>query len=123
MKIQRFGTERVGLTISGNVKNREPEIVSIEFPGGCVDVTRARDGEDADYWVHLRVFNARHPNRFDGDGEETSHVSDGRIDLFSKHASDCDAGDLNHPDLYHLAVRVTRDSVAAKREEQPISAS
>ncbi len=109
MKLIRFGSERVGLKINGDHRKPEPETVSIEFPGGAVDVTRAKDGENADYWVHLRVSNARHPNRFDGDGEQNAHVSDGRIDLFSKHASDCDAGDLEHPDLYHIAVRVTRD--------------
>lgn len=39
---------------------------------------------------------------------EPAKVSDGRIDLLHKHASEADAGDLENPDLYHLAVRVTR---------------
>src|SRR6185437_2028912 len=108
MKILRRGSERVALEITGQPKNREPEIVSIEFPGGQVDVTRAKDGEDADYWVHLSVNHPFDPNRFDGDQMEPAKVTDGRIDLLHSHASDVDAGDLRHPDLYHLAVRVTR---------------
>ncbi len=108
IKLERFGSDVVGIKITGNVKRCEPECVRVDFPGGQVDVTRARDGEDADYWIHVRVYNADDPNRFPGDGLEPAKLTDARLDIYGKHASDSDLGDFADPKLYHLAVRVTR---------------
>lgn len=111
MKIQSFGTDGVGIRITGKVKNREPEFVRIEFPGGQVEVVRARDGADADYWVHLKVYPANHPDRYPGDDLESARVTDARLDITGKHASDSKLGDFNNPNLYHMAVRVTREGL------------
>lgn len=93
--------------ISGDPHNQEPTHVRIRPPGGEIDVVRVKDGAGADYWVHLHVFHPKSDEVATGD-ELPSRVTDGRIDLKHKHASECNAGDLTHPDLYHLAVRVTR---------------
>jgi len=111
VKCKSCGTDGVGLTITGDPKNREPEFVRIEFPGGQVEVVRARDGADADYWVHLKVYRADSPDRWPGDGLQPASVTDGRMDIYGKHAAESIVGDLNHPKLYHLAVRVTRDEL------------
>ena len=108
MKLQSFGTDGVGVRITGKPKNCEPEFVRIEFPGGQVEVVRAKDGEDADYWVHLKVYPENHPDRWPGDGLEAARATDARLDIIGKHASDSDIGDFENPNLYHMAVRVTR---------------
>src|SRR6266446_10255385 len=108
MKLERFGSEVTGSTIKGDPRNPEPEAFRVDFPGGRVEVTRARDGADADYWVHLRVYTAKDQDRWPGDALEPARVTDARLDIHNKHASDSNLGDFAHPDLYHLALRVTR---------------
>jgi hypothetical protein len=112
MKLKRMGTEVVGVEITGDPKNQEPECFRVELPGARLDVTRAKDGVDADYWVHLRVYTARDPDRWPGDGLEPARVTDARLDIHGKHANDSNIGDFENPDLYHMAVRVTRDGGA-----------
>lgn len=104
MKLQRFGSERVGLEITGDPKNKEPEIVTVDFPGGQVEVTRARDGLGADYWVHVKVNHPRNSMRYPDDGYEDGHVTDTRIDIHGKAPMDL----VKDKNFYHLAVRVTR---------------
>lgn len=106
-KIAWDGEQAAVVEITGNPRNQEPTHMRIRFPGGEVDVTRVTDGPDADYWVHVRV---NHPKDDDVklEGVEAARLTDGRIDVKGKHASECDAGDLENPDMYHLAVRITR---------------
>jgi len=111
MKLQfPAGSDVALIRITGNVKNREPAHVRIAFPGGDVEVVRAKDGEDADYWVHLRV------NR-PGDGQyikgetDTAKIIDARIDAHNtgNGSSYQDTKKFNNADIYHLAVRVGRE--------------
>lgn len=104
---RKCGDDAAMVFITGDPRNAEPTHVRIVFPGGEVEVTRAKDGADADYWCHIRVVH-KSDDEVVVDGEKPAHVTDGRIDIKGKHASESDAGDLNHPELYHLAVRVTR---------------
>ncbi len=108
-KIYKDGDDAARVEITGDPRNQEPTHVRICFPGGEVEVTRAKDGPDADYWCHVRIVRP-HDDEVVVHGERPATVTDGRIDVKGKHASDAAAGDLNHPDLYHLAVRVTRST-------------
>jgi len=119
MKLERNGTESARVVITGDPRNREPEHVRVDFPGGQVEVVRARDGTDADYWVHLRVYGENHPDRWPGDGLEAARVTDARLDIVGKHASDSDIGDFENPNLYHMAVRVTREGVRQMAQRSP----
>ena len=76
------------------------------FPGGAVSVVRTNDG---DYWVHVAVANRwNDPQGLEFD-HELARITDARLDITGKHASQVDAGDFKDPGLYHLAVRVTRE--------------
>ena len=104
LKVVSFGSEVQGVRLYGNPKIQpEPESFRVCFPGGDVDIVRTSDG---DYWVHVRVDSEDDVN------QESASVAgklvDARLDISSKSASECDAGDFAHPDLYHLAVRVAR---------------
>ena len=105
LKITRFGTDAEGIELSGNPKSCEPDHVRIVFPGGWVEVTRATDGKNPDYWVHVGI---RHPK--DGmhvEGEfRTGKLDDARLDIHGMHSSDVDTGDFENPNLYHAAFRV-----------------
>lgn len=101
------GSDVAIVYVTGDPRNQEPAHVRIVFPGGDVELVRARDGEDADYWVHVRIEDADSESvRL---GESPAHrITDARLDIRDKPASKCDAGDFANPKLYHLAVRVTR---------------
>lgn len=105
---RKCGDDAAMVVITGNPRNQEPTHVRIIFPGGEVEVTRASNGPGADYWCHIRVVH-RKDDEVVVDGEKPAHVTDARIDLKNKHASESNAGDLHDPEMYHLAVRVTRD--------------
>jgi hypothetical protein len=103
LEVVHFGTDVQGIRLHGDPKVRpEPEHVRIAFPGGDVEVVRTMDG---DYWVHVRVDEEKDTH---AGAEFVGRVVDGRVDIRGRHASECDAGDLGHPDVYHLAVRVAR---------------
>ena len=89
--VEQMGEVVQGVRLRGDPRNPEPMHFRVVLPFGDVDVARCSDGS---YWVHVRID--------EGEGA----VTDGRVDLRGRHATECDAGDLGHPDLYHLAVRV-----------------
>jgi len=101
LKLTKYGSERIGLEITGKPKNREPEIVTVDFPGGQVEVTRAKDGEDADYWVHVKVHHPKNSMRYPDDGYEN-----GKVTIHGKGV--VTETKLDDPELHHLAIRVTR---------------
>lgn len=94
-----------GVRLYGDPRSPEPEIFRVMFPGGDVDVVRTTDG---DYWVHVRVDSEQDLRERDEEDVRPGKIMDARLDIRGEHASDCDAEDFAHPDLYHLAVRVTR---------------
>jgi hypothetical protein len=104
LKIERFGDEVQGIRLQGDPSIRpEPVHVRVVFPGGDVDVVRTTDG---DYWVHVRVDSAQDVAAEVAD--QAGRIVDARLDIRTKHASETDVGDFAHPDLYHLAVRITK---------------
>lgn len=111
-KVEKFGEKHLGLVITGNPKNCEVEMYSIRFPGGEVNVTRAVDGDpETDYWVHVSCNNpgTSYYTPYDGDiGEVPSRFVDARLDQTDKHASESNLGDFERPELYHVALRVSR---------------
>ena len=40
------------MTFKGDIKNPEPTLGAVKFPGGMVEVSRTSDGS---YWAHLSV--------------------------------------------------------------------
>jgi hypothetical protein len=104
LKITSFGQSAEGIELTGNPKSCEPVHVRISFPGGDVEVVRAVDGDNPDYWVHVRV---NHP-----DGamvaldDLMAQMSDARIDRTDKHSADVDVGEFGHPNVNHIAFRV-----------------
>ncbi len=101
LKVIDFGTEVQGIEINGDKRNPEPESVRVAFPGGDVDIVRTERG----YWVHVRVNK-------EGDGDEDmdlAQITDARLDIIGRHASEVDCGEFNDPGLYHLAVLVSKD--------------
>jgi hypothetical protein len=110
-KIEQFGSDVIGLRITGDPRRCEPESIRVVLPGAIVDVTRATDGPDADYWVHLYVHHSLNKSYCpETDGEVTARICDARLDQLDKHASESKLGDFNRPQLYHVALRVKRDS-------------
>jgi hypothetical protein len=104
LKVERMGDVVQGIRLRGDPELRpEPEHVRIVFPGGDVDVARTDDGS---YWVHVRVD--REEDVLGESADVVGQLVDARLDIKGKHASECDAGDFAHPELYHLAVRVAR---------------
>jgi hypothetical protein len=110
IQVENFGTDAVGLVITGDPKNQEPNHFRIAFPGGDVEVTRARDGENADYWVHVRVNKPDTP-MFVPDETLPARITDARLDIIDKATSKADKGDFDNPNLYHFAVRVTPEPI------------
>ncbi len=105
LKITSFGQSAEGIELSGDPKKMEPDHVRVTFPGGHVEVTRATDGKNPDYWVHISI---NHPDQgmFVPDEDQAGKLGDARLDILGKHASEVNVGDFNDPGLYHLAVRV-----------------
>lgn len=101
LKIQRFGSQAIGVRLEGNPKKPEPIHFRIYLPFGDVDITRTTDG---DYWVHIRKNEP-------GDMSEIPQAVAGsflnaRLDLNDRHAGQEDLGDFGNPALNHLAVRL-----------------
>ena len=106
LKLRPMGEKVVGVTITGNPKNVEPEGVIVRFPGGQVTVTRATDTPDCDYWVHLTV---NRPEDLAAEEDlQLGKLAAARLDIEGMHAVEADLGDFANPGLYHLAVRVER---------------
>lgn len=104
LKLQRpTGSDVALINITGDPKNCEPSHVRIVFPGGHMEVTRATEGEGADYWVH--VFT----NRKEQGGFIPDETVEGEF-VASRH--DCITGGALslplRPDAYHVAVRVKK---------------
>lgn len=102
LAVKSFGDEVQGIELRGDRRSPEPTYVRVAFPGGDVDVVRASDGS---YWIHVRVDQAKDVT---ASGEPVGQITDARLDVAGKHASETDAGDFGNPGLYHLAVRVSR---------------
>lgn len=109
----QMGQRVVGVTITGDRRNGEPETFRIHLPFGDVEVVRANDGNnilETDYWVHVYVNNPTSPNYCpDGDSgafDLPGAIKGARLDQADKHASESDLGDFNRPELYHMAVRI-----------------
>ena len=105
-----MGEKVLGIRLEGNPKNPEPEHFRVVLPFGNVDITRCTDNT---YWVHIK-------NNRPDDGGLSDRIMgkfiDGRIDLSTKHTSDCNAGDFGHPDMYHMAVKIGESTVSASRK-------
>lgn len=95
LRINRRGTDALGVTLEGDRRKPEPGTFLVTFPGGEVEITRTSKG---DYWVHLAVGQEGNPGR----------IVDARLDAAGKHASDMNQGDFDDPALYHVAMRVIR---------------
>lgn len=111
LKLESAGIDAVQVRLDGNPSKPEPIYVRTVFPGGEIEVVRAKSGSDSDYWVHLRV---NHPDNDDvvmRDVQE-SRITDARIDRKGHHTKLGEAGIIGDTDVYHVAVRVTRVPVA-----------
>lgn len=100
LKVVSMGTKVLGVRLEGNPNKPEPEHFRVVLPFGDVDITRCSDNS---YWIHIRN---NHPNDGDSPERRMGKFIDGRIDLTSKHSSECDQGDFGHADMYHMAVRI-----------------
>jgi hypothetical protein len=107
LKVTSFGQSAEGIALTGNPKSGEPDHVRITFPGGTVEVVRATDGKNPDYWVHVLV---NHPkDGMDVPGEvRHGALKDARLDLHDTGtgSSAGKVGDFKNPNLYHLAMRI-----------------
>lgn len=106
------GSDVAVVKISGRVRACEPAHVRIAFPGGDVEVVRAKDGEDADYWVHVRVERPHAGDYIKGE-TDTARVIDARIDAHNtgNGSSYQDAEKFKNPEIYHVAIRVKREEL------------
>ena len=101
LKIKSMGDAVLGVKLEGNPNKPEPIEFRVTFPFGDVSVTRCKDNT---YWIHTRV---NRPNDDSDPDRRFGKFINARIDVISKHASDTDAGDFKHPDMYHMAVKVS----------------
>lgn len=99
-----MGDAVLGVKLEGNPKKPEPIHFRIGLPFGDVDIARTTDG---DYWVHV-VINR--PNDGHDPDRKFGKFVNARIDIIRKHAFEANKGDFGHPDMYHLAVKVSADN-------------
>lgn len=109
LKIEPWGTNSAGVRLLGDPRKPEHAEFNVAFPGGMASVVRTTDGE---YWVHVHVSRPG-AGGYDPDKDVGGRIVDARLDIVGRHASDSNLGDFNDPDLYHLAVRVTREGNGA----------
>ena len=107
LRIRSLGEEVLGVELEGNPAKPEPMHFRVMFPGGDVDVVRCADDT---YWVHVRVD---HPDHKNNPEERSARLVAARLDVHGKPAHKADVGDFADPDLYHLAVRVAPERLAA----------
>lgn len=75
--------DAVQITFKGDPRNPEPGTGVIQFPGGCVEVSRCSDGS---FWAHISVV--------DGANIVTGRIDrDGRVDAVEDLP---DAHQINH---------------------------
>lgn len=106
LKIVKMGSNVQGVRLEGNPAKPEYDEFRVCFPGGDISVTRCTDG--GAYWAHVRVDNKIWPIA----GEEETHyahITDARLDIFGKNASDANLGDFEDPNLFHAAFRIELD--------------
>lgn len=101
LKIKSMGNAALGVELEGNPQKPEPIHFRVVLPFGDVDIVRTTDN---DYWVHVRTD---HPDDGWSPDRNFGKFIDARIDLLSKHSSECDKGDFGHPDMYHMAFRIS----------------
>lgn len=53
LKIKKAGSNANVVRLEGNPKKPENATFLVQFPGGCVEVSRTTQG---DYWVHVRPY-------------------------------------------------------------------
>ena len=105
LKIKPMGTNVLGVKLEGNPNKPEPIHFRVTLPFGDVDIVRCTDNT---YWVHVRVEHENSLQQYLN--KPIGKFIDARIDLTSKHASECNAGDFGHPDMYHMAVRIGKET-------------
>ena len=102
LKIKSMGTNVLGVELEGNPQKPEPIHFRIVLPFGDVDIVRCTNNN---YWVHTRI---NHPD----DGWDPDRLMgkfiDARIDITDRHASDSDIGDFKDPNVYHVAIKMSR---------------
>jgi hypothetical protein len=101
LKLQRMGSNLIGIVLKGNPKKPESD-VCVKFPGGQVEISRCTDNT---YWIHVVVNNEQRNDLCPGEFEP-ARVTEGRMDIIGKEK--INLGDLGDNGLYHLAVRVSR---------------
>lgn len=104
LKIKPMGSHVLGVTLEGDRNNPEPDEFRVQFPGGDVSVVRCTDGT---YWAHVRVDHEEHGMFIPGENVP-ARITEARLDIVGRNASEVDTGDFAADGLYHLAVRVTR---------------
>lgn len=102
LSIHQLGTDVQGVILDADPSSPEPIHFRVVIPGGDVDIVRTTDG---DFWVHIRVNSEED---LLARNVPVGKICDARVDIKGKHAAECNAGDLGHPDLYHAALRVTK---------------
>jgi len=107
LKLTKFGESAEGIQLTGDPKSCEPAHVRIAFPGGDVEIVRATDGANPDYWVHVRVNTPK--DGMNTDDVLKASICAARLDQHGKNSSESDLGDFESPDLYHVALRVKPD--------------
>lgn len=114
LKIKAMGDNVLGVELEGNQNRPEPIHFRVCFPGGDVDIVRTTDD---DYWVHVRVNHEDH-GMFNPGEDIPARIIDARLDLTNEHTANVNVGDFNNPNLYHLAIRVTRKPIVLGREKE-----
>lgn len=103
LKIKPMGDKVLGVELKGCKSKPEPIHFRVTFPGGHVDVVRTTGGE---YWAHIGV-NHRNSSNYDP-LRSSGELVDGRMDLTNKSINETDMGDIQNPELYHLAIKVNK---------------
>lgn len=104
-KIVKMGSNAEGIVITGERENMEDATFIVSLPYGDVEITRATDTPEPDYWVHVHVNTPKNSGYIPGE-EPIGEIKRARLDIHGKNAGEEDRGDFGNPDLYHLAVRV-----------------
>lgn len=90
------------LELKGDRNNPESIYASIRFPGGEVYVARTSDGS---YWAHITV-NHRECGNFNLEAKE-GQISGSRVDRVDMATSQVNVGDMNDPNTYHIACKIS----------------
>ena len=113
-KVVEMGTSVWGVRIKGDPKQPERESFRVQFPWGDVDIIRATDGADADYWVHVYVHHERSGSGLSFPGEAPGEIKDARVDHVDGADTESVEIPLRHPSLNHIAIRIGRSERTTK---------